>query len=311
MGGNVLKRRILNIGSLNMDMVIGMQYMPLEGETVLGDSLTYIPGGKGANQACAAAKLGGDVVMLGCVGADSMGEALLGSLRECGADISHIRIVKEAPTGTAVIYVNARGDNSIVVVGGANHFCSAAYLQEHDFLFREAEYIMLQMEIPYDAVFYAIRRAAELKKTVILNPAPAPDGLPEEIWEKIDYITPNETELLKLSGQKEMSEEAVHKGAERLLDRGVRHVLVTLGDKGVFYKDRQEEWFCPTRTVRAVDTTAAGDCFNGAFVTAIAEGHSVRQAAEFANTAASIAVTRKGAQKSIPLRSEVDALNGL
>ena len=158
-----MKRRVLNIGSLNMDMVIGMQYMPLEGETVLGDSLTYIPGGKGANQACAAAKLGGDVVMLGCVGEDSMGEALLGSLQECGADISHIRTVQEAPTGTAVIYVNARGDNSIVVVGGANNFCSVAYLQEHDLLFQQAEYIMLQMEIPYDAVFYAIRRASELK----------------------------------------------------------------------------------------------------------------------------------------------------
>lgn len=304
-----MKRKILNIGSLNMDMVIGMQYMPLEGETVLGDSLTYIPGGKGANQACASARLGGDVVMLGCVGEDSMGEALVESLRECGADVSRIRTVWEVPTGTAVIYVNARGDNSIVVVGGANHFCTVDYLQEHDNLFQEADYIMLQMEIPYDAVFYAIRRAGELKKTVILNPAPAPDGLPEEIWEKIDYITPNETELLKLSGQTQMSMEAIHKGADLLLDRGVKHVLVTLGDKGVFYKDRGEEWFCPTRTVTAVDTTAAGDCFNGAFVTALSEGIPVRQAAAFANAAASIAVTRRGAQKSIPLRSEVDALN--
>ena len=226
-------------------------------------------------------------------------------------EAANIRTVQEAPTGTAVIYVNARGDNSIVVVGGANNFCSVAYLQEHDLLFQQAEYIMLQMEIPYDAVFYAIRRASELKKTVILNPAPAPDTLPEEIWEKVDYITPNETELLRLSGQKEMSMEAIHAGADRLLARGVGHVLVTLGDKGVFYKDRREEWFCPTRTVTAVDTTAAGDCFNGAFVTALAEGHPIRQAAEFANIAASIAVTRKGAQKSIPLRSEVDALISL
>lgn len=303
-----MKKRILNIGSLNMDMVIGMQCMPLIGETILGNSLTYIPGGKGANQACASSKLGGEVIMLGCVGEDSMGNSLLDSLKQCGADVTYIRTIKDVPTGMASIYVDGNGDNSIVVVSGANACCNVEYLKEHDALFRDAEYIMLQMEIPYDAVFYAIERASELKKTVILNPAPAPDTLPDGIWDKVDYITPNETELLKLSGLKEMSEEAIEEGAVRLLKKGVKHVLVTLGDRGVLYKDAEESWICPTRTVTAVDTTAAGDCFNGAFVTALAEGIPVRQAARFANMAASIAVTRKGAQKSIPLREEVDRL---
>lgn len=303
-----MKKRILNIGSLNMDMVIGMQCMPLIGETILGNSLTYIPGGKGANQACASSKLGGEVIMLGCVGEDNMGNSLLDSLKQCGADVTYIRTIKDVPTGMASIYVDGNGDNSIVVVSGANACCNVEYLKEHDALFRDAEYIMLQMEIPYDAVFYAIERASELKKTVILNPAPAPDTLPDGIWDKVDYITPNETELLKLSGLKEMSEEAIEEGAVRLLKKGVKHVLVTLGDRGVLYKDAEESWICPTRTVTAVDTTAAGDCFNGAFVTALAEGIPVRQAARFANMAASIAVTRKGAQKSIPLREEVDRL---
>lgn len=303
-----MKKRILDIGSLNMDMVIGMQCMPLIGETILGNSLTYIPGGKGANQACASSKLGGEVIMLGCVGEDSMGNSLLDSLKQCGADVTYIRTIKDVPTGMASIYVDGNGDNSIVVVSGANACCNVEYLKEHDSLFQEAEYIMLQMEIPYDAVFYAIERASELKKTVILNPAPAPDTLPDGIWDKVDYITPNETELLKLSGLKEMSEEAIEEGAVRLLKKGVKHVLVTLGDRGVLYKDAEESWICPTRTVTAVDTTAAGDCFNGAFVTALAEGIPVSQAARFANMAASIAVTRKGAQKSIPLREEVDRL---
>ena len=303
-----MRKGILNIGSLNMDMVIGMQCMPLIGETVLGNGLSYIPGGKGANQACASSKLGGEVIMLGCVGADSMGASLLESLKQCGTDISYIRAIREVPTGMASIYVDENGDNSIVVVSGANACCSVEYLKEHDFLFQDAEYIMLQMEIPYDAVFYAIERASELKKTVILNPAPAPDALPDGIWNKIDYITPNETELLKLSGLGEMSPEAIEEGARRLLEKGVKHVLVTLGDKGVLYKDANETWICPTRTVAAVDTTAAGDCFNGAFVTALAEGIPVRQAVRFANTAASVSVTRKGAQNSIPLRGEVDSL---
>ena len=174
-----MAKRILVIGSLNMDMVIEMKAMPRTGETVLGNTLAYVPGGKGANQTYAAGKIGGNVAMLGCVGCDSIGETLIQNLAASGADASAIRRVEGEPTGTAVIYVNEDGDNSIVVVSGANAACDIAYLKEYDHLIAEADYVVLQMEIPYETVFYAIRRASELGKTVILNPAPAP--LPEQI----------------------------------------------------------------------------------------------------------------------------------
>lgn len=303
-----MKKRILIVGSLNMDIVIEMKNMPLIGETVLGKEMTYVPGGKGANQAYAAGKLGGAVTMLGCVGNDSLGLKLKSNIEQSGADGAHIKLLDSKSTGTAVIYVNEKGDNSIVVISGANGACDIAYLEENERLFAESDYIMFQMEIPYESIFYGIKKAKELGKTVILNPAPAPDELPDEIWEKIDYLTPNETELLKLSGQKEMTMENIRKGARYLLNKGVRNILVTLGDKGVMFIDEKQEILFPARKVDAVDTTAAGDCFNGAFVVGLAEGMSLKEAIPFANMASSIAVTRKGAQSSIPGRDEVDRL---
>ena len=305
-----MAKRILIIGSLNMDMVIEMKAMPRTGETVLGNTLAYVPGGKGANQTYAAGKIGGNVAMLGCVGCDSIGETLIQNLAASGADASAIRRVEGEPTGTAVIYVNEDGDNSIVVVSGANAACDIAYLKEYDHLIAEADYVVLQMEIPYETVFYAIRRASELGKTVILNPAPAPlpEQIPEDIWGKIDYFTPNETELLKLTGQDILSMENVKKGAEGLIQQGVKNVLVTLGDKGVFFHDGMNTEVFLARKVEAVDTTAAGDCFSGAFVTGLAEGKNVAEAVAMANLASSLAVTRKGAQSSIPTRQELDEL---
>ena len=311
-----MKKRILIIGSLNMDMVIEMKKMPLIGETVLGKTLSYVPGGKGANQAYAAGKSGGDVIMLGCVGDDSMGDALMKSISHSGANVSNIAKVEGKPTGTAVIYVNEKGDNSIVVVSGANGFCDVEYLKENDFLFGEAEYVMLQMEIPHEAVYYAIKRAKELGKTVILNPAPAPEELPESIWDKIDYITPNETELMQLSNHgasdKETgaSIEEIEGCAARLLEKGVKNVLVTLGDKGALLVNNNRSKMYPARKVMVMDTTAAGDCFNGAFVAALAGGTQEGQAILFANAASSISVTRKGAQSSIPDKGEVEQLLG-
>lgn len=305
-----MKNPVLIIGSLNMDMVIEMKAMPKVGETVLARTLNYIPGGKGANQAYAAGRLGERVAMLGCVGADASGTALLESIAESGTDVSRVRRVETEPTGTAVIYVNENGNNSIAVVSGANGSCDIEYLKQNDALIAESSYVILQLEIPYETVFYAIRRASELGKTVILNPAPAPspEEIPEDIWEKIDYITPNETELLKLSGQETMSIENVKKGARLLRQRGVKNILVTLGDKGVLLYDGAQEQMFPARKVDAVDTTAAGDCFNGAFVTGLAEGKSVAEAILRANTASSLAVTRKGAQSSIPTRQEVEEM---
>lgn len=306
-----MDKRILIIGSLNMDIVIEMKRMPLIGETVLGKNLTYVPGGKGANQAYAAGKLRGKVTMLGCVGDDSLGQKLKENLAKSGTDVSYIKNIEGKPTGTAVIYVNDDGDNSIVVISGANEACDVEYLKQNETLFAENDYVMFQMEIPYETIFYGIRKASELGKTVILNPAPAPDSLPEDIWEKIDYLTPNETELLKLTGQQEMTMHNIRNGARWLINKGVKNVLVTLGDKGVLFVNDTEEKLFPARKVTAVDTTAAGDCFNGAFITGLAEEMSFEEAIMFANLASSLAVTRKGAQSSIPGREELDELSNM
>ena len=309
-GGGRLKKKILVIGSLNMDMVIEMKHMPKPGETVLGETLSYKPGGKGGNQAYAAAKLGGSASMLGCVGSDALGKKLLDSMAESGADTSHIFAEDREPTGMAVIFVTHFGDNSIVVVPGANTACDTGFIKQNEELIRESDYIMFQMEIPYETVFYGICAAEKYGKKVILNPAPAPDPgeVPDEIWDKIDYLTPNETELLKLSGRSGTSLETIKAGAGDLLEKGVKNILVTMGSRGALFLNKKQEIFCPARKVNAVDTTAAGDCFNGAFVAGLAEGMSIPEAVNFANTASSIAVMRKGAQCSIPERSEVEAL---
>lgn len=302
-----MNKKILIIGSLNMDMVINLKQLPQVGETVLGDNLTYVPGGKGANQTCAAGKLGGDVSMLGCVGNDTFSEILVESLKSSGADVSCIKSVPDA-TGTAMINVDEKGNNSIVVAAGANKKCDIKYLKSHEEVIQQSDYVVFQMEIPFDAIFYGIRKAKEYGKVIVLNPAPAPapELLPDDIWKDIDYLTPNETELLKLSGRDGLSMDSISAGAKDLVRKGVKNVIVTLGDKGVLLVTETVEVLYPTRKVKALDTTAAGDCFNGAFVTGLSEGMSVSDAIEFANLAASIAVTRKGAQASIPERYEVD-----
>lgn len=293
-----------------MDIVVEMTKMPELGETVMGKHLSYIPGGKGANQACAAGKLGGHVTMLGCVGNDNFGTRQIQLLKESHVCMEYVDVRQEEPTGTAVIYVDGTGANSIVVIPGANACCDIQYLKEHDELFQNCSYAMFQMEIPKEAVYYGIARAKELGKTTILNPAPAPEALPEEIWEKIDFFTPNETELAKLAGLKEMDERSIRRGARKILAKGVKQVLVTMGSKGVLWVNDKTEQIFPARKVEAVDTTAAGDCFNGAFVTALQQGYSIEDAITFANLASSIAVTRKGAQSSIPERDEIYSICG-
>ena len=297
-----MKKGILVIGSLNMDLSIDLAKMPVTGETILGRGIAYKAGGKGANQACAAGKLGGRVRMLGCVGQDEFGQKLVKSLSESGVETDYIKESRALPTGTAVIYVDDNGDNSIVVIPGANMACDIEYLKEQDEQFQWCDYVVLQMEIPYEAVWYSVKRAKELGKTVILNPAPAPDEIPEEILSLVDYLTPNETEIIALNGKRK---DDIREGAEKLLGRGVSNVIATLGDRGALLVNRYGETFYPARKVVSVDTTAGGDCFNGAMVAALAEGQSEAEAILFANIAAAIAVTRKGAQESLPIREEV------
>ncbi|MGB8454038.1 MAG: ribokinase [Anaerocolumna sp.] len=302
-------KKILVIGSLNMDIVVKVDDMPLPGETILGKNLKYIPGGKGANQGYSAARLGGSVTMLGCVGQDEFGEVLLNNLAQAGVDISHMKKSSEQPTGTAIIYVNKAGDNNIVVVPGANDQCNTVYLKENDEKFMECDYVLLQMEIPSDTVYYAIRRAKQLGKTVILNPAPAPGTIPDDILKQLDYISPNETELAKLTNSSCDKMDDIIFASFSLVERGVQNILVTLGEKGVLLINDNGTELTAARKVQTVaDTTAAGDCFNAAFAVALAEGKSCSEAILFANTASSIAVTRQGAQSSIPTREETDRL---
>lgn len=302
-----MSEKILIIGSLNMDMVLNMNRMPVTGETVLGNDFTHVPGGKGANQACAAGKLGGRAKMLGCIGRDESGSILKQNLKESGVDVSGIKI-SDRFTGTASIYVNGSGDNSIVVIPGANSSCDVDFLREMDEAFQESTYVLLQMEIPTEAVYYAVRRARELGKTVILNPAPAPDSIPDEILSMVDYLTPNETELLKLSGQTGDDIQAIENGAHEMVRRGVKNVIVTLGRQGCMLLSGDTKEYFSARSVESVDTTAAGDCFNGAFAVGLSEGLAAGEAIRFANLASSIAVTRKGAQNSLPSRDEVEGI---
>ena len=301
-----MPKKILVIGSLNMDMVIPVKDLPQKGETILGGSPDYIPGGKGANQACAAAKLGGSVAMLGKVGRDEMGRALKDNLSAAGVDVTHVEETDKAPTGMAVIYVSQSGHNSIVVVPGANGLCDAEYIRANEELIAAHDIIVLQLEIPHDAVFLAIRLAKKHRRLVVLNPAPAPDSLPSEVIAGLDYLTPNETELARIAGMPVGGTEEAVAAGKKLVAEGVGTVLATLGEQGALLVTGDRAQVIPTLKVDAVDTTAAGDTFNGAFVTALAEGRDEADAIAFANRAAAISVTRKGAQTSIPTREEVE-----
>ncbi|MDR1193633.1 MAG: ribokinase [Peptococcaceae bacterium] len=306
-----MSKKILVIGSLNMDLVTEARELPAPGETVLGRSLSYIPGGKGANQAVAAAKLGARVSMLGRVGADDFAARLIDNLRGAGVNTENIKGCAGVNTGAALICVDARGENSIVVIAGANEKCDEAFLKENSALFENYDYIMLQLEIPLGAVGYAINKTAGLGKTIVLNHAPMTVELDEELLAKVSYLTPNENELARLykrlfpaDGRRLAGDnvEMARVLAERL---GIK-IAVTLGAAGAVLTDGKNSTHFKGRQVDVVDTTAAGDCFNAAFVAALASGKTEPEAMGFANAAAAIAVTRKGAQTSLPSLAEVD-----
>ena len=299
-------KRILIVGSLNMDIVIRVKDIPKVGETLMGDTPQYIPGGKGANQACAAGRLGGRVAMLGAVGRDAMGRELIENLKSAGVDTSYIKEVEDISTGTAMIYVNDEGNNCIVVVQGANAKCDVEYINKNEELFCNCDIIVLQMEIPYDAIFRAINLAKRHGKFVILNPAPAPNGIPGEVIKQIDYFTPNETELSRISNMDVDNMESLKDAANSMLAKGAKAILVTIGENGALLVKGDACTNIPGVKVTPVDTTAAGDTFNGAFAVALSEGKDETEAIKFANYAAAISVTKKGAQTSIPTRNDVD-----
>lgn len=294
---------VLIIGSTNIDISASMERFPVKGETLLGKEIGYRYGGKGANQACALGKLGADTTFLTCVGDDSHGHEMVAYLKSVGVNMDRVKYSPSRGTGTAIINVDDRGDNTIVVIQGANLDCDVAYIRANEDCFRSCDYVLLQMEIPFDAIEEAIRLAAKYEKKVILNPAPASNRINKDLYKFITYMTPNEVEVKVMSGKDGDLEES----AAELMRLGVQNVLVTLGSEGAtLFPAGAKRIHVPACKVDAVDTVAAGDCFNGAFVTALDRGDSEKEAMEFANRASAIAVTRRGAQESIPTKEELE-----
>lgn len=297
---------VLIVGSTNMDISATMERFPTKGETLLGNSISFQYGGKGANQACALGKLGADATFLTCVGDDSYGYEMVNYLKETGVNMDRVKYSSTHKTGTAIINVDARGNNTIVVIQGANLDCDVDYIRANEECFRSCDYVLLQMEIPIDAIEEAILMAAKYGKKVILNPAPASNQLSKDLYKYITYMTPNEVEVGIMAGQEGDPEQ----NAEKLLKLGVQNVLVTLGEKGShLYSRNHKSIYVPACEVDAVDTVAAGDCFNGAFAAALDRGESEGGAMEFANRASAIAVTRRGAQESMPTKEELETMS--
>jgi len=297
--------QILVVGSLNMDMTVEIPHFPLVGETILADRFYTGPGGKGANQAYAIGKLGGNVGMLGAVGNDDFGKTLLSNLSDVNVDISGVATKDNQNTGRAIINVNKHGDNNIVVVPGANAMLSVDDIRKHMRKIEQCDIVILQMEIPLETISYVIKAAAEAGKTVILDPAPAIEHFPKTLYPLIDIIKPNETELGILLGDK-TAVNYIEESTKRLREWGVKNVVVTLGERGA-YLDAGDGFgeFLPVKNVRVVDSTAAGDTFIAAMALKLLAGVSLREAAMYANKVSTIVVTRKGAQSSIPTRDEI------
>ena len=296
--------KLLVVGSLNMDFVVQLARAPEGGETVLGRSFVLVPGGKGANQAYTAGKLGGSVTMIGAVGQDIYGETLLENLRVAGVDTSGVERFADCATGSAFISVDDAGENRITVVPGANARVDCALLQRHIDLFDQCDIVVMQMEIPLETIVCAAKLARERGKTVILDPAPAPDSLPDELYRTVDIIKPNEIELSQLSGLPTGNPADAQTAAQELLRRGVRAVIPTLGNKGALVVTRDGTRSYAARSVQPVDTTAAGDSFTAAFALTLSE-EDYGPAVCFANDVAALVIQKKGAQTSIPTLEEV------
>ena len=303
-------KKILVIGSLNMDITLRMERAPEAGETLTADSMVASPGGKGANQAYAAGKLGGDVAMLGAVGQDAYGEELIANLASVDVDVSGIQKIADVSTGTAVIYVEQTGENRIVLVTGANGMVDRAYIDAHMDKIAACDIVILQLEIPLDTVVYAAKKAKGLEKTVIVDPAPAVPDIPKELWAYVDYIKPNETELnIILTGKADGL--PLDEALTQVQQLGVKNVWVTMGGHGVFFRDENgREETIPSVRVKAVDTTAAGDTFLAAAAVSLSKGKTPAEAIAYGNRAAALAVTRPGAQQSVPTEEEVEGFIG-
>lgn len=302
-----MKKNILVIGSSNTDLVIETSHFPEPGETVIGGDFNTFAGGKGANQAVAASRLGGQVTFVAKLGKDEFGQKALKGFQKEGIVTAHVYMDPSLPSGVASIILNEKGQNTIVVAPGANNSLTEADIEMTKDAIKDADVVLLQLEVPLKTVIFAIKLAYQLGKRVVLNPAPAVK-LPDDIYPFIDLITPNETEAGLLLGMKVMDEKTAAFAAKGLLQKGVKNAIITMGEKGAFFKNDEIELHVPAIKTEVRDTTGAGDIFNGAIAVSLSEKKDWLEAIQFANRAASIGVSRMGAQTSVPFRDEVDRM---
>lgn len=298
--------KLVVLGSINADHILNLAQFPSPGETVIGKQYRVAFGGKGANQAVAAGRSGADISFIACLGDDDIGARIRRQLSEDRIDVAAVEAVPDQTTGVALIFVNDEAENMIAVNAGANAAVTPDYLRRHQQKIIDASALLMQLESPLATVTMAARVAHENDTLVILNPAPACE-LADELLSLVDIITPNETEAQRLTGVSVSTEEDAARAAQVLHDKGIATVLITLGRRGVWLSDKGEGRRIPGYPVHAVDTIAAGDTFNGALATALLEGQPMLAAIKFAHAAAAIAVTRPGAQPSVPWREEIDA----
>jgi ribokinase len=300
-----MKPNILVIGSSNTDMIVKVPQIPHPGQTVLGGEFVTAAGGKGANQAVGAARAGGDVTFIARVGDDMFGQRAVEGFQKDGINVDHVFRDPQSPSGVALIFVAVSGQNSIAVAPGANAKLSTADVHRSVAAFQGASALLMQLETPLKTVMDAAGIAVHLRVPVILNPAPAL-SLPGDLLQRIAILTPNEAEATALSGIEVHDEASAAQAATKLRHRGVATVIVTLGVIGAFVAGAKVHQLVPGFKVKPVDTTAAGDVFNGALAVALGEGKPLLEAARFANAAAAISVTRFGAQPSAPMREEIE-----
>jgi ribokinase len=298
------ERKIVVIGSSNTDMVINTSKFPGPGETVLGGKFFMNTGGKGANQALAAKRLGGEVAFIGKIGNDIFGRKAIDFLKNEGVLVDDVFIDPDNHSGIAMIIVNRDGENSIIVADSSNNTLSSSDILKVTNIIDSSEIILLQLEIPIETVAFISEYAKKANKKIILNPAPVTD-IPAELFKNITFITPNENEAEQLTGLKINNEKTALKSALALKEKGVENVIITLGPAGAFLLSEDYTGMISAPKVKAIDSTAAGDTFSGALAVAVSKGYRIENAVKFANFAAALSVTRFGAQNSIPFEKEV------
>ena len=297
-------KKICVIGSIGYDLTTYMYKFPKAGETIVGKKFIQNPGGKGDNQVIASARVGGDVTFIGAVGDDNYGELLKKNLEENKVK-THMKIVPNMSSQIATILIDESGENRIVIVPGANNFVDKKQIDDNFDIIKECDIILMQLEIPMETVEYVVDKFYELNKIIILNPAPGAE-LSDNIIKKCTYLTPNENEIGLISKMPYDTIDNIKSAAKCLFDKGAQNVLVTLGEKGAYLKNKNDDIIIPTLKVKALDTTGAGDCFNGVFAACLAMGKNAIEAIKYANVASSISVTRSGAVPSLPYKNEVD-----